>query len=184
MKLTDPGYYDKVYEVVVNGKSTGHVYKTRKAAEQAALSEAWRGKVKVLERAGSFKKEFDARFKNRFRTPTGKLTVPAGTMVYVYRNVNVEGTWNNPKAKTRGWVKYGLKAKRTFEEQHQVTSMNQGLMRAEAIKLLNSKQWIVFHTEEEDYPLPHSLRSFRCRGTKAFTSWARSPRKPIPFMMA
>lgn len=82
--------------------------------------------------------------------PKGELTVPEGTLVYVYR-LGIGGREPNPRPP--GWVKYHLKKERTFQECHQVTTLNPGLMVPSSIRQANAFKWIVFHTEKEDYPL-------------------------------
>ena len=88
--------------------------------------------------------------KVQFKEATGRLTVPSGTLVVVFRNVNIVSP---EKKKVKGWVKSKLKRERTFFECHQVTSMNKGMLDADTIKMLTSRRWMVFHTEDPNYPL-------------------------------
>lgn len=135
--ITDTGVYAEEYGSGFTAKGLEKTYKTREEAQTAAslLPMSLKRKIVVKPRP-----------KEPFRTPTGKLMVPAGTFVYVYRRLGADG-------KPAGWFKYHLKKERTFQEHHQVTTMNRGLLRIMAVKLLSNKQWITFHTEEEDYPL-------------------------------
>ena len=144
--ITDTGVHDTMYEMIVTDQSMG-MYKTRLEAEQAAAFYRSR-KVKIVEhkKIVASLAPPNPKSKERFRIPEGKLEVPAGTLVCVYRNVETD-------KKGKGWVKYKLKNKRSFFECHQVTTMNQGLLNTETIKMLTSKGWMVFHTEEQDYPL-------------------------------
>ncbi len=153
----------KCWKVVVDGKTRG-VFQVRSDASRAAkamtLKDSW-SKVELVEHGDSgndlvvrrtIKKVARApipafpKRKVQFKEPTGKLVVPAGTMVVVYRNVYT-------KTKSKGWVNYKLKSERTFFECHQVTTMNQGLLEAVTIKTLTGKGWMVFHTEDSAYPL-------------------------------
>ena len=160
-----------VFKVVVDGSCRG-VFKVEAEAHRAA--EAMKEKhswsvVEVVSRKDSekvvtrilpprpkptpapprpripFPKSFP-KSRVEFKEPTGRLSVPIGTLVVVYRNVHTQ-------KKDKGWVTYKLKKERTFFECHQVTTMNQGLLEAETIKMLTGKGWMVFHTEDPNYPL-------------------------------
>lgn len=146
----------RTWKVVVDGQCHGVFTAINDASRAAAAMSAknsW-SKVEVVEKEvndkvvmrRTFKKAPTPSTKVRFKEPTGRLAVPAGTLVAVYRNVNTE-------KKVKGWVLYKLKNERTFFECHQVTSMNKGLLEVATIKLLTSKGWMVFHTEDPNYPL-------------------------------
>ncbi len=157
-----------VFKVVVDGKCRG-VFLAASEAHRAAVAlkekHSW-SVVEVVSRKDSEKvvtatipnrpkpipmtvKTTKTRFsaKVEFKEPTGKLSVPAGTFVVVFRNVNIE------EKKVKGWVKSKLKNERTFFECHQVTSMNNGMLETDTIKMLTSRRWMVFHTEDPNYPL-------------------------------
>lgn len=155
----------KVWRVVVDGKCCGvftGLGDASRVAKAMAAKNSWsqievveKGTEKVVRRTlPSRPKPTPAPPKPRvfpkprieFKEPTGQLKVPAGTLVVVYRNVYT-------KKKLKGWVKYKLKNERTFFECHQVTTMNQGLLEAVTIKTLTGKGWMVFHTEDPNYPL-------------------------------
>ena len=144
--ITDTGVHDTMYEMIVTDQSMG-MYKTRLEAEQAAAFYRSR-KVKIVEhkKIVASLAPPNPKSKDRFKVPEGKLEGPAGTLVCVYRNVETA-------KKGKGWVKYKLKNKRSFFECHQVTTMNQGLLNTGTIKMLTSKGWMVFHTEDQNYPL-------------------------------
>ena len=145
--ITDTGVVDKMYEVVC-GDVLIQTFRTRTEAEIQAAAASMMGNATVREVAVPRPKLRSVRnTKETFKVPTGKLTVPAGTRVYVYRY-----TPRNDDKK-RGWFRYRLKNERTFHECHQVTSMNPGLLMKNAIHKTSNLQWIVFHTEEHDYPL-------------------------------
>ncbi len=162
----------KCWKVVVDGKTRG-VFRVRSDASRASKAmtqkDSWskvelvecgegegenivlrRTVKKVAKKAPNLRPPFPVRFKEA----TGKLVVPAGTRVVVFRNVtlvNREGTKLTKKDK--GWVKSKLKNERTFFECHQVTSMNKGMLETDTIKRLTSLRWMVFHTEDPNYPL-------------------------------
>jgi len=156
-----------VFKVVVDGSCRGVFIveaEARRAAEAMKEKHSWsvvevvsrNDQEKVITRTNRPKPipappkhiSFSKRPKQRveFKEPTGRLSVPVGTLVVVYRNVHTQ-------KKDKGWVKYKLKKERTFFECHQVTTMNQGLLEAVTIKTLTGKGWMVFHTEDPNYPL-------------------------------
>lgn len=184
--ITDTGVLDTMYEAIVGGLSTG-LFKTRKEAEKAIAANPnafdpahLDGKVEIREIARlSPNPPQRKRPREPFRTPTGKLTVPTGTFVYVYRRGEAR-----VRSKPKGWFKYHLKKERTFQEHHQVTTMNQGLLRTMAVKVLSNKQWIVFHTEEEDYPLiafSALTDEFPLEGTGGVHPLGGQPGEAFPF---
>jgi len=145
--ITSTGVVDKMYEVVC-GDVLIQRFRTRTEAEKQAAAASMMGNATVREVAVPRSPLRSIRNRqDKFEIPTGKLVVPAGTMVYVYRRT--------PRTddRKRGWFRYRLKNKRTFRECHQVTTMNPGLLMKNAIHRTSNLQWIVFHTEENDYPL-------------------------------
>ncbi len=160
-----------VYKVVVDGSCRGVfcvAADAHRAAEALKAKHSW-AKVEVVSRLDSEKvitrkippqpkpspapiRMMKTRFsaKVQFKEATGRLCVPAGTLVVVLRNVNIVSP---EEKKVKGWVKSKLKNERTFFECHQVTTMNKGMLDADTIKMLTGRGWMVFHTEDPDYPL-------------------------------
>ena len=156
-----------VWKVVVDGSCLGvftSMEDARRAATALQQKNSW-SKVEVIEKMRANDRVVMRRTatvqrpkpsplpkrKVQFKEATGRLTVPSGTLVVVFRNLNIVSP--EKKMKAKGWVKSKLKQERTFFECHQVTSMNNGMLETDTIKLLTGRGWMVFHTEDPNYPL-------------------------------
>ncbi len=180
--LSNTGVHDKMYELSTNGRVIGQ-FPTHALAQDAALVERQRDKKIGQISKICIKHKYVPCKTTRFRTPKRNMIVPVGTLVYVYRRVDVFSDRLLFK-KPKGWIKYHLKKPRTFQEFHQVTTMNQGLLRTAAVKQLNSLKWIVFHTEEEDYPLiafSAFTKDFPLEGTTGVHDLGGQPKDAFPF---
>lgn len=168
----------KMYDVLVNDVPVQR-YQTRKEAETRLMSVDIKSRARIREVAIPKSPVRSLRgHGDEFKVPTGKLTVPVGTMVYVYRRTPRDDD------KKRGWFRYRLKKERTFQEYLQVTTMNPGLMMTNALHETSNLQWILFHTEEKDYPLiafSALTDKFPLKGRDGVHSLGAQPGEAFPF---